>query len=205
MSSLDLTAIRDSLNKKETAQLIDAIKYSQDDYDKQVIPLIQSILLERGMTPYEYSVLNSEYLELKIKLDSQDKLYKSAGFLVRLCQFILDHFAFFGVCYGLQICMLEINGIIDKASYEGWAVIAYILFYAIQFEIFNATVGMLIVGLKIVDKDKRPIKFGHGIGRASCMIINFFTLQLGHLWMLFDKKKRTFVDIMSGSYVVYNR
>lgn len=205
MKNLNLDVVKADLSKKSTDQLITILSFNQDEYVADALPLIDEILIERGTPLSDIDQYKRSYNSLVSKLASAPKLFRPASFAIRLCQYIIDHVLFFGICYLIQY-YLNSKGLLDNSGrYEAYCLLAFLLYYTFTIEFFKATIGMLIMGLKLVTKEKQTLTFGYGISRATGMIANFFTLQLGHLLMLFRKDKRTLVDIWSKTMVVYNK
>ena len=178
MSILEnLPAIKQSLMRKNDQKLIDILSYSQDDYDIDVLPLVDEILLERGVSIGDINSYKHAYASLKSELALQPKMHKTASFWVRFCQYIIDHFIFFGICYVIQYVLAKNNALNDKdGSYQAWCLLAYVLYYSLTIELFKATWGMSIMGLTLVTKEKKQLTFGYGISRATGMIVNIILL-----------------------------
>jgi len=208
MSTLNLIDIKNSLVAKKTEQLADILKFSQDDYDNDVLPLVEEILIERGVSMEEINQYKEHYLDLKIRIARQPKLYRPAGFFFRAGQFVVDHFIFFFLCYVLQNILISTGkrGPELEDEYYFLAMVMYLFFYGVQVGLFQGTIGMKLFGLVVIPKEgESKASFADGMMRGFGMILNYFTLQLGHLWMLVDKKKRTLVDIISKTKIAYNQ
>jgi hypothetical protein len=76
MSILDLEAIKQGLEAKTDQQLIDILSFTQDDYKPEVIPIIENILLSRGLSIQDIETYKASYLKLKSKIDNQKHEYK---------------------------------------------------------------------------------------------------------------------------------
>ncbi|MBD1364438.1 RDD family protein [Mucilaginibacter sp. ZT4R22] len=204
MSTLNLPAIKQSLIKKTDDQLIKILSTSQNDYEVGVMPIIREILLDRGLSEVELHSYDTAYLSSKNNVANQPRIHSPASFVARLCQYVIDHLAFFGICYLLQLS-LSILGVLTDAAYDAGCLALYLLYYCISLGTNSATPGMSALGLKVVTKEKGDLNYELGFIRGVFMLLNFFTLQLGHMWMLIEKDKRTAVDIFSKTMVVYDK
>jgi uncharacterized RDD family membrane protein YckC len=201
-SPIDLNAAKRSLDAKTSLQLIDILSFSQDDYDPTIIPLVENILLERGVSKMDIAASENSYSNLKNKIDNQQVSNRPAAFWPRVTNYFIDHFICYALVYSLQ--SYEQFTVKDQGLYYGAVFGIYVAYYTLTIWLFKGTAGMLIFGLKVVyTKDKKQADFFAGLTRGVFMIISFLTLQIGHLIMLGDKNKRTLVDRATGTSVVY--
>lgn len=204
-TELNLIAIKSDFERRSSDELINILKYTADDWKPPVISLIQEILMDRGVRQDEINSYAIAFETLRENLNNQSGMYRAAGFWVRVGQYVIDHTILLGICYIIQFYLAG-EGLLDQSGrYEAYCMGVYLIYYAVTIEFANATPGMLIVGLKILDNRKEKITPGTGIARGVMMIVNFLTLSLGHLWLLVDKQQRTLVDIVTKSCVVYNQ
>lgn len=145
-----------------------------------------------------------------------------AGFVSRLLAFALD-IAFLSVFLALGSWLLTtigqllgfenlvtfIRGISPFTFTFGTATVglagALVIFgYILGFWIFNGqTLGMIIMGLRIVAKDGGRVTFWRAIFRLIGMAIAAFPLYLGFAWILVDNRRQGWQDKIGGTYVVY--
>jgi len=199
--ALDLAAIKQGLEQKTSPQLLDILSFSQDDYDERIIPIIGDILLDRGVLLEEIITSKNNYKGLKEDIERQPKRYSAASFIHRFLNYLVDLF----ICYLLSVLIRSVQETFNDMSYYTLhCVITYVFYYAICFGLFDGTVGMLILGLRVINiKTDKPISFVIGIGRSLLMILNGLTLQIGNLMMLWTKDEKTLVDKLSDTMVVY--
>lgn len=70
---------------------------------------------------------------------------------------------------------------------------------------WQATPGMKLLHIKVVDYEGRPITFGVASARyLGYLISTFFPLGLGFLMIAFTKRKQGIQDFMAHTYVVVN-
>lgn len=64
------------------------------------------------------------------------------------------------------------------------------------------TLGMQVWGVRVQNADGSAIDLWQALLRFLLAIISFLCFGLGFIWMLFDKQKRSWHDIYSGSCTV---
>lgn len=64
------------------------------------------------------------------------------------------------------------------------------------------TLGMQVWGVRVQNADGSAIDLWQALLRFLLAIISFLCFGLGFFWMLFDKQKRSWHDIYSGSCMV---
>lgn len=66
----------------------------------------------------------------------------------------------------------------------------------------GTTVGGLVLNLKVVRLDDKPITFLVALVRALASVFSGIVLCLGFFWMLWDRDKQTWHDKIAGTVVV---
>ncbi|MEU5958183.1 RDD family protein [Streptomyces sp. NPDC047525] len=65
------------------------------------------------------------------------------------------------------------------------------------------TVGKRVFGIRAVrDRDGLPPGVGLALSRRLCQVLNYPVFGLGWLWAIWDTKKQTFADKITGAVVV---
>mgnify|MGYP001176811683 CR=1 FL=1 len=64
------------------------------------------------------------------------------------------------------------------------------------------TPGKMILGLKVIGEDGTPLTFGAAFLRSVGYLISSVVLNLGFLWVAFDKKKQGWHDKIAGTTIV---
>ncbi len=86
-----------------------------------------------------------------------------------------------------------------SAALVGW------LYFALQYASkAQATIGMRIMGLKVVDYDYGRISFLRATGRHFGHYVSSFILYIGFVMIAFTEKKQALHDFMAGTYVIRN-
>ena len=75
--------------------------------------------------------------------------------------------------------------------------------YFVSWYFFKTTPGKYLLGLKIVDEKTlgQPSRYQFFI-RAISVYLTVFTLGIGYVWLVFDKKKRSWHDKIAGTMVI---
>jgi uncharacterized protein YajQ (UPF0234 family) len=60
-SILDLNAVKQGLERKDTDELMGILSYNQDDYMPEVIQVVKDILINRGITDQQVNVADVNY------------------------------------------------------------------------------------------------------------------------------------------------
>jgi uncharacterized RDD family membrane protein YckC len=84
----------------------------------------------------------------------------------------------------------------------GLLLVLSVLYYVIAWARSGQTVGMSLIGLKVVTKDGSPLGFGSAILRYIGYIVSGLALSIGFLWIVFDGKRQGWHDKMAGTYVI---
>jgi len=85
---------------------------------------------------------------------------------------------------------------------------AAILFYpTFMIGKYGATIGKMIVKIKVVDQNNQKPSWGTAIMRETVgkFVSGFIPFYIGHLWMLWDEKKQTIHDKIASTYVINTR
>lgn len=88
--------------------------------------------------------------------------------------------------------------------------VAQIFFFALQTLYYSimessklqATVGKLVIGIKVTNAEGAKLDFGKAFVRNLCKIISSVILFIGYLMAAFTEKKQALHDIIAGTLVV---
>ncbi len=82
--------------------------------------------------------------------------------------------------------------------------LAISLFYAVLMWVNfdGATPGKKMLGIKIIKDDGKKLTYPVAIIRHFSTYISYFTFFLGHLWVIWDKKKQGWHDKLAGTVVI---
>ncbi len=121
------------------------------------------------------------------------------GFLKRLIAFIID-----------SVLLMVVNQVISSVLFGGDALAAagvttivdLTYFIAMWAFVGGQTLGMKALGIKLVKADGTPVTIVTAVLRYVGLIISFFALFIGVIWIAFDKNKQGWHDKIAGTYVV---
>jgi uncharacterized RDD family membrane protein YckC len=136
-----------------------------------------------------------------------------AGPVSRLLAYLIDSFLVFtgaGVISAALVgsinlvvaCELEWDwraGVLGILAFALWS-FAYLW---VGVAISGRTVGMSVVGIKVVGKEGRPVSPGHAAIRALLLPFSVISV-IGVLGAVFDARQRTFHDLAAKTAVVYD-
>ena len=145
-----------------------------------------------------------------------------AGFTSRLLSFAIDSalmiifLALGSWIFSTMIQVLGLEGLFESLFGEGSVaetakilfsgangtliIIAYLL---VSWILTGQTVGMMIMGLRVIAADGDRLTFWQAVRRLIGMFIAAFAFYLGYLWILGDDRRRGWQDIIGGTYIVY--
>ena len=85
--------------------------------------------------------------------------------------------------------------------------IAYVLwlfvYYAYPWAVSGKTLGMALVGIRVVRADGAPAGAGNATVRTLAFPLSFLTLGLGFLPIVVGRHRRALHDVIAGTAVVY--
>jgi uncharacterized RDD family membrane protein YckC len=117
-------------------------------------------------------------------------LYLLFLFLVRIgWEYITNHTIIWGE-----------HRIITIVGFVVWAII----YFAHPWSSSGKTLGMAIVGLRVVRTDGSPVSFGRAVVRILTLPLSLVFLGIGLLIMLVQPERRALHDLIAGTAVVYS-
>ena len=129
------------------------------------------------------------------------KEMKYAGFGVRFSAFIIDTIIYMGIAYliwGEKVVNTS-NGI--DISLQNEEMIVPFLYFLISWIALSSSIGKLVFGLKIVNKDGGRINIQEVLLRSLVYII----MIIGVWFLLGNKKKQALHDLAAKTYVIYKK
>ncbi len=134
-----------------------------------------------------------------------------AGFWVRVGSVCIDAF----LISWLWVISVALVTALTHSSISTGNFLKFILFYMISasflitifyFAWFNAngrqSPGKKLFGIVVLDNSLRPISFSQSVGRAIVYLFDYLLLGLGHLLIVFNKKKKALHDLVAKTVVV---
>jgi uncharacterized RDD family membrane protein YckC len=77
-----------------------------------------------------------------------------------------------------------------------------ILYFVAMWTWKGTTIGSIVLGLKVIRTDGRPMNFSVSLVRSLSSLFSLFVLGLGFLWAAWDREKQTWHDKIAGTIVV---
>ncbi len=84
--------------------------------------------------------------------------------------------------------------------FVGWL----FLYYAYPWSISGKTLGMAVLGIRVVRKDGSAATARNGTLRAVALPLSFATLGLGFVPIITGRHRRALHDVIAGTAVVYS-
>jgi len=137
------------------------------------------------------------------------------GFWIRLVAFIIDSillnivFGVVGAVVGISMFPADPANMdpavfmSEMGSFQLVALVVTWLYFALmESSPRGATVGKMVLGLRVVDEQGNRISFMRATGRFFAKIVSSIILFIGFLMIAFTDRKRGLHDIMAGTLVV---
>lgn len=129
------------------------------------------------------------------------------GFWIRVVAYIIDGILLTIVC-GVADRLLGINILAtDWDHYDPLAnvislVIGWLYFALLESSERGATVGKMVMGLRVVTSDGRRLSFMNATGRYFAKILSAIILCIGFIMVAFTERKRGLHDMIANTLVV---
>jgi len=149
---------------------------------------------------------------------------KPAGFFSRTMAFVLDIFllTFLGLMSGVVIFLVlrffrykqildfvkSWLGVEDQigqyiALISPMLFLVVLIYFVFFWTLVGYTPGKLLLGLRIVRQDGRPVSVGRALLRYLGYWVSAVPLFLGFIWVLFDRQHEGWHDKLSNTHVIY--
>ncbi len=139
---------------------------------------------------------------------------RPAGFWIRVVAYIIDGIILnvvngilFGIA-GVNVFALDTGS--PEAAGSAAGVIGLILvvvnlgyFVVLEASKLQATLGKLVVGIRVSDANGQRIGIGRSIGRTLAKIVSYIVLLIGFIMVAFTDRKRGLHDMLAGTLVHY--
>lgn len=137
-----------------------------------------------------------------------EDLDKRSRFVFRRISAILIDYLLIAFAGGFLLAMLSIvlpsnldsYGLVGQIFFNISIITAYVVYFVAMWVARGATVGKMIVGLKIVSVDGQPITFKNALLRF--VVLASVGGSFGFLWILFDRQKQSLHDKAGRTVVV---
>jgi uncharacterized RDD family membrane protein YckC len=123
--------------------------------------------------------------------------FQFAGFWLRAAASLIDGFIFLAITY-------LINLFLGKDSLASIAVqlLTNMLFEALFISTYSATPGKMLLGLKVLNMDMRPLTFMQALGRWFAKFLSGILFMIGYIMVAFTEKKQGLHDLICKTIVI---
>lgn len=133
----------------------------------------------------------ADRLREEITANGDLRRFPRGSFLERLGAFVLD-----------AILVAFISGVLDLSDRDGLYVVLLVAYHVAFWSWKGTTIGGLIVQLRLVRVDGRPLEFTDALVRGLTGIFSIGALGLGGFWILKDEQRQAWHDLVAGTLVV---
>ena len=78
-----------------------------------------------------------------------------------------------------------------------------IIYYALmESSKYQATLGKIVMGIKVVNKNNQPLDFSKALLRNLSKLLSAFILGIGYIMIIFDDRKQGLHDKIADTFVV---
>ena len=127
-------------------------------------------------------------------------MVKYAGFWRRFAAYLLDCLILSPLYFFIVSILFLKFGVFIIAIVEVLAVWLY--FSLMESSYLQATVGKLVLSIKVVDYNYRKISFLRATGRNFAKVLSAVILMIGFIMAAFTKKKQGLHDLIAETLVV---
>lgn len=140
---------------------------------------------------------------------------KYAGFWIRFLAGIIDYSVLYGLVFAIGLILIIMVIVFEQIfavefgakniDYLGGSIglLACVFYFAFLLSSsWQATLGMMVVGIKIVGYDYKTISFAKAFNWAISTILSNLTLFIGYFMIGFTKRKQGLHDLMASTYVI---
>lgn len=136
-----------------------------------------------------------------------------AGAVTRLAAFVIDQTAVTGVFAVATAALAWVLALVTAQEVQwdpdAWFtglvfIVWWVVYYAYPWAVSGKTLGMALLGIRVVRRDGSPARPGNALKRALALPLSFITLGIGFLPIIFGKERRALHDGIGGTAVVYS-
>ena len=132
------------------------------------------------------------------------------GFWIRVVAYLIDAILL-TIVYGIVARLLGID--IFESDWRHYdpldnllsLVIGWLYFALLESSERGATVGKMVMGLRVVTSDGQRLSFMNATGRYFAKILSAIILFIGFIMVAFTDRKRGLHDIIAGTLVIKTR
>lgn len=137
-----------------------------------------------------------------------------AGPVTRLAAYAVDAFAVV-FTYGLMLSLIAFiwqlvsraDLVLPASDSLLWLIglgVWTFLYFAGSWALAAKTIGMAVLGLRVVQRDGADLTAGRAVVRALAFPLSFLVLGLGFVGIVIGRERRALHDVIAGTTVVYD-
>ncbi len=129
------------------------------------------------------------------------------GFWTRFAAYIIDSMVLGMIGFGVGL-VLGIASVIGSFEVTNMlstilgAIIGWLYFAGLESSTNQATLGKMVLGIQVIDKDGNRLSFARATARYFAKILSGITLCIGYIMAAFTNQKQALHDIIAGTYVI---
>lgn len=104
--------------------------------------------------------------------------------------------------------MIEGKPFGDVTIQSEWGVAVVVFqsaaYFTVAWAVFGRTAGEALFGLRTIRRNGQPVGWGRAFVRFLVSPLALSVCGLGFAWMLVDRRRRTWPDLVAGTVVVYD-
>jgi uncharacterized RDD family membrane protein YckC len=140
------------------------------------------------------------------------------GFWIRVVAYLIDGillniaFGIIGAIVGVSMIPVDPTNTDPMVGMEHMGrfqlvalVVTWLYFALMESSPRGATVGKMVLGLRVVDEQGNRISFARATGRFFAKFVSTIILMIGYLMVAFTERKRGLHDMIAGTLVIKNR
>jgi len=129
------------------------------------------------------------------------------GFGKRAVAYIIDLVIIYAITFVISIALtiaitFTSEEILGEMVIIVSSVIFFLYFILMESSTKQATIGKLLLGIKVVDFEGKRVSVLNSAGRNFARILSGIIFAIGYLMVLFTKNKQGLHDILAKTYVV---
>ncbi len=154
----------------------------------------------------------NDYLQsIKEGVPLSTERFHYAGFGIRFVGALIDSIIMYactllvGLLYGLNYMGQPVDGEQSQAAFIAYMAVSYglpFLYAVIMLGTWQATLGMMVMKIRIITIEGGDISYLRAIGRYFAAFISALILGIGYLMVLWDKRRQTLHDKICNTYVI---
>lgn len=151
--------------------------------------------------------------KINIIVEANEIDYSYAEFTNRLAAYLIDGIIIYSASFvigffiGLTLGILQLSEIANTGFLNIFyrilgIVITWLYFALMESSSKQATIGKMVLGIKVVDLDGNRISFARATGRYFSKMLSYMICFVGFFMAAFTEKKQALHDIIAGTLVV---